>query len=119
MNTRFVDYRGTPILYIDLANVKTEQDAFERISESKQIIASQPTGSLLTLTDSRDSLFSRDVIDALRQYTDHNKPFVKAAALVGVSGLQKLVLSAVAKFSGRTFKIFTNPDDAMAWLARQ
>ena len=45
-----------------------------------------------------------------------NGPYVKRAAVVGVSGLQGLIYSAVQAFSNRKIPNFSSKEEALDWL---
>jgi len=45
-----------------------------------------------------------------------NKPYVVAAAVVGVTGLKQIIYNAVMKFSGRKLTAFDSLAEAKDWL---
>jgi hypothetical protein len=49
----------------------------------------------------------------------HNTPFVLASAIVGLSGLQRVILSAVMRVTGRKFATFDDVEVAKDWLVAQ
>jgi hypothetical protein len=55
----------------------------------------------------------------LKEFTRHNKPYVIAAAVVGITGLKQIIYNAVLKFSGRNLVAFDSVDRAKDWLAGQ
>ena len=55
----------------------------------------------------------------MKDLTTHNKPYVKASAVVGVDGLKKVVFNAVQTVSGRHLSSFETADQAKAWLVSQ
>jgi hypothetical protein len=63
--------------------------------------------------------YDRDVSTALKEYTNSNKPFVKAAAVVGVTGMKEIILNAIILFTRRNFSIFKQIEEAKEWLATQ
>ena len=89
----------------------------EIIEECILQVRSQPEKSVLTLTISGGSAFSGDTITRLKQMARDNTPYVKAGAIVGVTGLYKVVFNAVAMFSKRKFYLFDTVDEAMNFLA--
>jgi len=48
--------------------------------------------------------------------TKGNEPYVEKAALVGVSGLYKVLVSAVMLFSKREFYMFDEKNEALDFL---
>ena len=86
----FITYRNRQILHIDFSNLKMEE-VLDVIDEAKSIIAKAPANSLLTLSDFTDLSFNRNTSNKLKEYAEHNKPFVKAGALLGITGLKKVI----------------------------
>lgn len=113
----FMDHNGKQILYIDFSDCGP-QELVARIKESGRIIQSQPEASLLTLTYVRNARFDRKVTQALKEYTHQNKPYVRAAAVVGMSGLMQVILNAIIVFTRRRFATFDSLDEAKDWLVR-
>lgn len=117
--TRFIEHRGTRILLLDYTGL-TPQTALPAIAESRALIASLPQdGSLLTCTDVTGATYDQRVIDALKELSTHNRPFVRAAAVVVESGLKRALLSLVALFARRKLHAVATRDEALDWLAEQ
>lgn len=56
----------------------------------------------------------------MKEYVLHNKPFMKRSAVVGVSGLVKVLFQGVLKFSGRSDLILKSSlEEAKDWLATE
>jgi hypothetical protein len=55
----------------------------------------------------------------MKEFVIHNKPYVVAAAVVGVTGLKQVILNAVMKLSGRKLTAFNTLAAAKDWLAAQ
>lgn len=116
---RFIEHEGRRVLFIDFSGIRDRSTAFHAIDEVKRLVAGQPRGSLLTLTTVAGSTFDPEIIQALKELAAHNKPFVQAAALVGLSGLQRVAYAAVSLFSGRHITAFRDVGEAMNWLVAQ
>ncbi len=114
----FVPHQGKRILLIDLSNIKPEE-GYPIIAEAKRAVATQAPTSVLTMTDVTNARYDIALVQALKELTQHNKPFVKAASVVGIEGLKKVILAGVEKFSGRKFSIFGSREEAMDWLVKQ
>lgn len=115
---RFIEYKGRRILHLDFAGTKPE-DILRLIEEAKSVIAAQPAKSVRTLTDVTDLKFNTASAEALKAFAKHNKPYVTAAAVVGVTGLKQIIYNAVVKFSGRNLVAFDTSGQAKDWLAEQ
>jgi hypothetical protein len=112
----FIKHNGKELLYLDFSNCKPI-DVFLVIDEAKKTIRTRPENSVLTLTDVTNMRFDDRVTQQMKEFTTHNKPYVRAAAVVGVEGVKKIILNAVMLFSKRKFHTFDTVDSAKNWLA--
>ena len=112
---RFIQYGGKDILLVDFSDCKPDE-AHLIIDKAKALICTRPEQSLLTLTDVTNFRFDEKISDRMKEYAAHNKPFVKAAAVVGIAGLKKIMFQAVMVFSKRKLHAFDTVDQAKTWL---
>jgi hypothetical protein len=113
----FIEHRGKRICYHDFAHIMTIEEALDAIRQSAEVVRKEPAGSVLTLTNVEGSRFNREVVEALKKLMEGNKPFVKAGAIVGLSGIQRVVYVAVTQFTGRRLPTFTSLEEAKDHLA--
>lgn len=113
---RFIQHGGKDILLVDFSDCKADE-AYFIIDKAKALISTKPHQSLLTLTDVTNFRFNEKVSDLMKEYAAHNKPFVKAAAVVGIVGLKKIIYQGVMMFSQRKLHAFDTVDEAKTWLA--
>jgi hypothetical protein len=116
---QWVDHRGVKILVLDFSNLKPGSDAKTLVQEAKAVIHGEPRESVRTLFDATNSHYDQDILETLKQFAASNKPYVKAAAAVGIKGLLGIGLTVVNRFSGRNLKPFSNREEAMDWLVQQ
>ena len=116
-----VTYNGKEIFLMDVSHFRLpERVAFKRhVDHAKKVIQGQPLKSVLIITDITDTNFDTDIVKTFKEYAKHNNPYIKASALVGLSGMQKVIFYAVKTFTGRDFYIAKNFADAQEWLVRQ
>lgn len=115
---KFITHGGAELLHIDFKGCGPD-DILAVINESKPVIASKPVNSVLTLTDVTDIRFDEAVTNAMKDFTAHNKPYVRAGAVVGVTGLKRIIFEAVIRFSKRKLSTFGTLDEAKEWLSKQ
>jgi len=113
---KFIKHLDKEILHLDFSN-STPGEVLQTIETAKKVISGKPKNSLLTLTDVTNARFNEAVGDGMKQFTAHNKPYVKAAAVVGVTGLKRIIFTAVIAFSKRNLETFDSVDEAKQWLA--
>lgn len=114
--TRFISHQGKEIVFMDFSRVQDDEDAFDRLAQAKAFVARQPANSLLTVVDVSDSRFNTRVIAGLRELALHNKPYVKASALYGVSELQAIIIRGVNKITGRDLHVADGPEVALDYV---
>ncbi len=113
---RFIQHEGKDILLLDFSGCMADE-VLVMIDKAKDVISSQPEKSLLTLADVTDARFNERVSQDMKEFTAHNKPYVKASAVVGITGLKRIIFDAVMRFSGRKISAFDNIEEAKTWLA--
>lgn len=117
-SVKFIEHKGTRILLIVFARCEMEE-IVAVVREGKKLIAAEPANSVLTLTDVTDARTNSAITRVLKEFTVHNKPYVKAGAVVGLDGLKKLIFDAVVAFSGRNLAAHDDIGKAKDWLAGQ
>ena len=115
---RFIEHKNQKILLLDFTQCKTDE-VLEVIREGERIIRAHPGKSLLTLTKTEGATFDTDVIKAMKEFANGNEPYVRAAAIVGIKGLQKIILDAVSLFSKREFGVFDDEEKAREYLIQK
>ena len=117
--TRFIEHKGRRILLLDYTGVQKVDEALPEIQRTKEVVASQPKGSLLVMTVVGNARYNSEVLAAMKELAAHNGPYVKASAVVGMGGLHRIAYQAVILFSRRVIKTFDQEDAALDWLVQQ
>jgi hypothetical protein len=117
-SVKFIESNGKRILYIDAANCDLEEMMmlFER---TKVLLVKEPLGSVLTLTSLNKGVYHGVFRKIAKEFTTHNKPYVKAAAIVGLAPQTVKEFEEVINYSHREFKFFDDLPHALAWLDEQ
>jgi hypothetical protein len=115
--TRFIDHEGCRILLLDFSDIRDVPGALDAIAEAKAIVAAQPLGSLLTITHVKGSMFAPSIVRALQDLAKADAPYVRAAVVTGMSGIQRVAYTAIRMFSGRKFHVCQDVEEAKRWLA--
>ena len=115
-HVRFIEHKGRQILLIDFAECQPNE-FLERIRYARSVIGRQAPGSTRTLTVVTKARFNQQVSEAMKEYTAHNKPYVRVAAVVGLSGLQEIVYNVIIKLTGRNIATFSDVAVAKDFLA--
>jgi hypothetical protein len=115
---RFIEHQGKRVLFInyshcDVAMLKAVAE------EGHRVIAQEPPNSVLTLNDVSGTSFDKESVAVLQSKVAANAPYVRKAAVIGISGLQKLIYEGVQTFSKRRLPLFESRLEALAWLIRE
>ena len=116
-----INYKGKSILCLDVAGLKLkDKTEFKKlVDDAEEQIRKHPPKSLLVITNVTDTGFDTEVSAIMGEYAMHNTPYIKASALVGVSGVQKIVLAAIKALTGRDFFLTDSVEEAKDWLIQQ
>ena len=118
--TRFLDNAGQRIILLDFEGITDIEVGLAVVAEARAFIGRlKPDGSHFTLTDVTRTTYNRRIVDAFKEMTVHNRPFIKAAAIVSDSSLHRAAISMIAIFSRRRLEVFGARDEALAWLETQ
>jgi hypothetical protein len=115
--TQQISHKGKVIFQMDFSNLKNVNEINGVISESIKHIRTKPLSSLYCLTNIKEMHFSNEIKDLFQNFVKGNKPYIKASAVVGLSGLQQIVYNGLMRITGRDIKSFSTIDEAKEWLA--
>jgi len=114
----FIEHQGKRILFInyshcDVAMLKAVAE------EGHRVIAREQQNSVLTLNDVTGTNFDKESVAVLQSMVAGNAPYVRRAAVIGISGLQRLIYEGVQAFSRRRIPLFESRQQALNWLVQQ
>jgi hypothetical protein len=97
--------------------VTTQEEALARIAAVEDAAAAHAPGTVCSLTDVTGSYVDARVVQALGALAQKNRPYVRAAAVVGAEGQLNGIRQLIAGMSKREFAAFADREAAMTWLA--
>lgn len=115
----FIEHKGKKILIEDFSNLKPGDEFLQTISLAQQTIASQPEKSVLAIMNASASSFNKDILASLSSFVQANTPYIRHAAVVGISGILEVALMTVAKAARRPFQTCATVEEAKDWLVAQ
>jgi hypothetical protein len=114
---QFIIHRGKRVLSINYAHCNVAQ--LKAVAEEgHRMIARELLNSVLTLNDVTGTGFDHESVEALKSRVAANAPYVKRAAVIGISGLQRLIYEAVKLFTRRNIPLFSTREEALDWLVQ-
>lgn len=92
---------GKNFMYIDLSDLKKNEDFIELVKIIEPAVEKYPLMSLYTITNIENIRIDTESKQFIARYLEHNKPYVKYGAVIGLDGIKKILVSTVIKLSGR------------------
>ena len=112
-----LENKGVQIYFMDFTGLSDTVEITGIIEEARSFIHSQKGNSVYTLTSLQDMHFNADIKNAFVKFIGSNKPYVYAGAVIGLSGLLKIIYNGTNRLTGRKIKAFDKKEDALDWLA--
>ena len=118
--TRFIDNAGQRVILLGFEGITDEALGLAVVAEAREFIGRLvPDKSHFTLTDVTATTYNKRIVEAFKELTLHNRPYIKAAAIVSDSALHRAAISMIAIISRRKLEVFETRAAALAWLATQ
>ena len=115
------NHKGKTIFCLDIAELQSKDKPvfYEYVKQAKEIIRKYPPKSLLVITKVINTGFDTEIAGIIKEYAQHNTPYVKAIAVVGITGWSKIILTAIKTVTGRDFHLADTMEEAQEWLVNQ
>ncbi len=117
--TQLIYYRGKQIFFHDYSTLQSGKEIEEVMNSVKAYIHVQAPMTVYSLASIEGMHFNNVIKDMFSELLKSNKPYVKASAIVGVTGLKQIVFNGIMKLTGRDVKAFSSMEMAKDWLASQ
>jgi len=105
-------YKGKEIIYLNMNGLSEEQQ-LQAIDEAERLFVTK--NDILNMTDVGNTVTSPTVRDRANQLHATHRARIKAQAVVGVSGLKRMI----AKGMNKDMYFAKSLDDAKEWLVQQ
>lgn len=112
---QFSQINGQEIFEIDCA-ASSSEEIQALLNECAKRIRKRPPKSVVTLTTLVNGVYNNELVAKLSDLAKGNEPYVRKAAIVGLSGIYQTGLTAVSIFSRRSFKVCATKEEAIAYL---
>jgi len=113
----FLTHHEKQIFLCDYSNFGSDSAALiAEMTAAEAVMGRQPENSLLVLMDVRNSVASKEAVESIKKGAVKTKKVVRKLALVGVTGVKKIIMQAVSRMSGHQATVFDNVEKAKDWL---
>jgi hypothetical protein len=110
----WIEHKGARILYVNYSGL-SEDEFIETIGEFEEELLKQTPGSLVTLTNMANVLFTDRARRKFKELAEQTQGISKGAAAIGVTGFKK----ALAVLIKRELYYADSLEEAKEWLAEQ
>src|ERR1700722_7241836 len=76
-----------PLLLIDLSHATDHAETLAAVAYARRLVPMHAPIRILTMTDVTAIRYNAQVVQAIREMADHNKPYVAWGAVIGLSAL--------------------------------
>lgn len=117
---RFLDHHGLRVTLLDFEGIIEVDEGLAAVAEAQAFVARLPRdASNCTLTDVRNTRYNKQIVDAFKELTVHNRPYMRAAAVVSDSTFHRAAITMIAMFSRRKIGVFPTREEALQYLAAE
>jgi hypothetical protein len=107
-----------PLLVIDLSYSTDHAETLAAVAYARQQSSIHAPVKILTLTDVTAIRYNAQVVQAIREMAEHNKPYVAWGAVIGLSPLLRTIYELAHRASGRkNLQTFETREAGLEWLA--
>ena len=101
MKSKWIFYKGVKILYADYSGFKNDAAALKIENDGVDaVVCQQAPGSVLCISDVRDTVASSEAMAIIKNSAKRTNPYVRKQAVIGVTGVRRVLADAVVRFSG-------------------
>ena len=112
---QIIMHRAKPIIYLDHTNLRGAEYV-KVIEDSMRMARESDKSNRLILVDSTGSVVDRNVARALKRLTLESSSKISKIAVIGITGIQLIVMRAISNFSKTKIKPFKTREEALEWL---
>lgn len=107
----------TKILFNDLKAISIEEFT-ARMKAFEQYVLNCGKTDIRVYSDITDTRFNVQSIDALKKVASSTKKVVSMYAVIGVTGLKKILFNSIKPFATNDLAAFDTVEEAKQWLAK-
>jgi hypothetical protein len=120
MKSKWIFYKGVKILFADYSGFKTDAAALQIENDAVDaVVCQQAPCSVLCISDVRDTVASSEAMAIIKNSAKRTNPYVRRQAVIGVTGVRRVLADAVVRFSGQKLSLFDDMESAQEWLVSE
>lgn len=115
----FIEYRGARMMLVDASQLQTPEAIQSLIDHIEPLLHAEPKGSVRLALNVTGLRFDRHSVVAIKRVFVTAQPWIRASCMIGVAGLQRVLLSILNQVAKRERPLFDTVDAAKEWLSTQ
>jgi hypothetical protein len=117
MKSRWKEYKGQRYFLADYSGFGTNFESLKlEVDAADAILVKEPPDSVRVLLDFRGTVGSTEVVNYFKDSAARTRKYVKKNAVLGISGVRKVLLESVSRITGQVALAFNDEDKAIEWL---
>ncbi len=121
MKSKWMDYLGQKVLYIDLSNFNDDERSFdEELTQTVTTIGQEmykmPPYSVPVLVDLRHTKMTSRTQKLVSERITDTRKFVSRTAVIGLTGIRQVFLDFFARLAHSETQPFDTPEAGLEWL---
>lgn len=119
MGISVMDIGNKSVIVVDCGNMDSSEskEITDILEQASELVANNPKKSVYIITDVTNLRFNNDVIGAFKKYAAANTDYVKESVIVGLSGFQNVIFSAIKALTKREYRLVGTMDDAVKYMS--
>lgn len=117
MSAEWINHKGKKILYINYGKLSLPE-MIALVKKATAMLVASGSSQNLTLTDVRDAFVNNDFLAVAKEQSKVTLPLTKKTAIVGVTGVKKILLSGLNTFASKPRVPFETVEEAKNWLVQ-
>ena len=120
MRSLWIENHGKKIFYQDFSKHFFNSAAVRaELEEVQKIVTAAPNGSVLILSDFRDTNVGSDLLASMNAASAATKAHVRRTAVLGVTGMKRKLADLLTMLTGQELKYFDDIEAAKNWLTQE
>ena len=117
MGAQWISHKGKKILYVEYGKLSLPEMVALVKKAAAMIVASGSSQNLI-LTNMTDAFANNEFLAVAKEQSKLSLPLTKKNAIVGVTGVKKVLLSGINAFTSKPRVPFDTVEQAKDWLVQ-
>lgn len=119
MRSKWIEYKGKKIFYLDYSNLLFNPEALEQeVNEVLAIMMQQPKHSVRVLVNFQNTEVSSKGMAIINNSSKVGREYRYKTAILGVTGFKRTMGDMLVRIAGLAITYFDREEDALEWLVK-